>query len=172
MNEAINSHETEHHKNTKPSTGATPQTTCTAGELLQRKIDVVLSGPSPVQQPSTITTIGPYKITNPNHASSIREGAWIAYMVVALVTALIGPKTLFLTMWRIAVLLTVYAVVRQQQGWDDDDDEATDVILEMPVVFIAALANFGLEFLEVVVAALAPVAAQAAKAAREESDDY
>ncbi|KAF2123911.1 hypothetical protein P153DRAFT_401470 [Dothidotthia symphoricarpi CBS 119687] len=76
---------------------------------------------------STTKSIGPFKISDAHLAASTQSLILTAYILLFLGAALVGPKTFFLTLWRVGVLLAVYAGSGWYLGWGGDGVE--DVLL-------------------------------------------
>lgn len=77
--------------------------------------------------------IGPMAISHPRLASNIQSLAIAMYVVIVSGAALLGPKTLGLALWRIAVMLVVYVATGRHLGWCED---AQKEVLLAPVAYI------------------------------------
>ncbi|KAF1850097.1 uncharacterized protein K460DRAFT_271677 [Cucurbitaria berberidis CBS 394.84] len=77
-------------------------------------------------------SIGPLTIAHSRIACDIQLSVIAIYLTFTLGAAFLGPKTLLLTLWRIGVVLTVYAVVIRRLDWKDDSH--SDLILS-PVCY-------------------------------------
>ncbi|KAF1828542.1 hypothetical protein BDW02DRAFT_615216 [Decorospora gaudefroyi] len=84
------------------------------------------------------STLGPLKITHPSAVGDVQLGVIATYMLILLVTAFMGPKTLLLTLWKMGIVLAVYAVLVHHMGWNEDLDR--DVLLA-PVFFAGVVAS-------------------------------
>jgi hypothetical protein len=84
-------------------------------------------------------TIGPYAITQPRFVAGVQQATTLLYTVLLVGAAFCGPKTLILTIWRMGVLLAMYAAIVMKMGWLDTQGLAEDVFLEPLVHGAAAL---------------------------------
>jgi hypothetical protein len=78
------------------------------------------------------STIGPLAITGARILRELQMGTVCLYIIMLLAAAFLGPKTLFLTLWRMAVVLAVYAFAVSNLGWSEHLER--DVFLA-PVFF-------------------------------------
>jgi len=86
-------------------------------------------------QPSTI---GPVTITSPLLARNAQRVALTLYAVALLGASLLGPRSLLLVIWRMAIALGMYTAVLQQLSWTGNIEH--DVFLA-PVFFFATVAT-------------------------------
>ncbi|RYO13144.1 hypothetical protein AA0111_g12340 [Alternaria arborescens] len=79
-------------------------------------------------------TIGPITITNAPLARHVQLFILVLYAVALLCASLLGPRTLLLIIWRMAVALCMYTVVLRQLRWTENVER--DVFLA-PISFSA-----------------------------------
>jgi hypothetical protein len=84
------------------------------------------------------TTIGPFHITNARLAMDLQIGTTAIYAVILLGASILGPKSLLLTVWRLVIVLGLYAAVLRYLGWNENVER--DVLLA-PVSFATSVAT-------------------------------
>lgn len=87
---------------------------------------------------SVNSSIGPFTITHARIARDVQLGIFALYIVLLLGSAFLGPKTLAITVWRMAIGLGVYAVAVYHLGWAEHLEH--DVFL-VPVFFAFSVAQ-------------------------------
>ncbi|ORY03756.1 hypothetical protein BCR34DRAFT_68176 [Clohesyomyces aquaticus] len=93
----------------------------------------------PCRSHPSIVTIGPYKFTNPTAVKYLQILAMAFYTRFLVLPAFNGPKELFLTIWRIAIVLGLHVAVLNYMGWKDAEHGiASDIFVE-PVVYAVAM---------------------------------
>jgi hypothetical protein len=86
-------------------------------------------------QPSTI---GPVTITSPLLARNAQLVVLTLYAVTLLGASLLGPRSLLIVIWRMAIALGMYTAVLQQLSWTKNVER--DVFLA-PIFFFASVAT-------------------------------
>ncbi|KAI5366937.1 hypothetical protein J4E82_010955 [Alternaria postmessia] len=86
-------------------------------------------------QPSTI---GPVTITSPLLARNAQMVVLTLYAVTLLGASLLGPRSLLIVIWRMAIALGMYTAVLQQLSWTKNVER--DVFLA-PIFFFASVAT-------------------------------
>ena len=87
---------------------------------------------------SVNSTIGPFTITYPHIARGLQLSLVTFYTILLLGSALLGPKTFTLTVWRMTICLGVYAIAVFRLGWAEHLER--DVFLA-PVFFALSVAQ-------------------------------
>lgn len=65
-------------------------------------------------------SIGTITISHPRIATDLQIGIVVIYLTLLLYSALTGPKALFLMVWRMGTVLSVYTVILHHLGWKGD----------------------------------------------------
>ncbi|KAL1792989.1 hypothetical protein ACET3X_009496 [Alternaria dauci] len=81
-------------------------------------------------------TIGPFEIGNAHLERDVQFGVMAMYAVALLCASLQGPKSLLLSLWKMAIVFGIYAAMLRQLHWTEDVDR--DVLL-VPVFFVASV---------------------------------
>ncbi|CAN9170483.1 unnamed protein product [Alternaria alternata] len=84
------------------------------------------------------STMGPVTITSPLLARNAQLVVLILYAVTLLGASLLGPRSLLIVIWRMAIALGMYTAVLQQLSWTKNVER--DVFLA-PVFFFASVAT-------------------------------
>ena len=84
------------------------------------------------------STIGPVTITSRLLAQNVQLIVLTLYAVALLGASLLGPRSLLLVIWRMAIALGMYTAVLQQLSWTENVEH--DVVLT-PVFFFASVAT-------------------------------
>ncbi|KAF2638629.1 hypothetical protein P280DRAFT_528828 [Massarina eburnea CBS 473.64] len=80
------------------------------------------------QQENTVSSIGPFRVKNIHTANLLYRSMMALYVYTGFIAAAFGPKTLFLTAWRFALVCATYELARQHLGWTEAG--ATDIVVE------------------------------------------
>lgn len=78
--------------------------------------------------------IGPFTVHNVRVAGILQKAFTVLVSIVVLGSALSGPKQLFLALWRISILLGVYAAVVRKLRWSLSLEQ--DLLLALVVAAI------------------------------------
>ncbi|EDU49398.1 hypothetical protein PtrSN002B_007472 [Pyrenophora tritici-repentis] len=84
------------------------------------------------------STIGPFTLTHAHIARDLQLSIVAFYVILLLGSAFLGPKTLALTVWRMAIVLGVYAAAVCHLGWTERLE--CDVLLA-PMFFAFSVAQ-------------------------------
>jgi hypothetical protein len=84
------------------------------------------------------STIGPLEITNATLAKDSQLVVVAIYLVALLAASLLGPKTLLLAVWRMSIVLGIYAALLRQLNWTRNVER--DVFLA-PMFFAASVTS-------------------------------
>ncbi len=102
------------------------------GNLSQSKVE------NPMHLLTSPKSIGPYDIEHPDVAIYLQLAVVIMYTMMVLIAALLGPKTLFITLWKMAVVLLGYTSALH--CLDYDKEKPNDVLLA-PIFFVGFMAR-------------------------------
>ena len=80
--------------------------------------------------------IGPFALKYSSKIYNLQKGVIGMYIFVIMLSAFLGPKTLFITMWRMSTVLLSYNVTAHLLGWKTD---AQSDILLAPMLYVARL---------------------------------
>ncbi|KAL1801764.1 hypothetical protein ACET3X_002106 [Alternaria dauci] len=109
-----------------------------AGLAEATKLRTSITGDNKAVTHNGPSSMGPLKITSAQLARNAQLAIMAFYAVTLLGASLLGPKTLLLTVWRMAIMLTLYAVVLRQLNWILDLERDTFL---SPVFFTASVAK-------------------------------
>ncbi|KAI4604580.1 hypothetical protein J4E80_011022 [Alternaria sp. BMP 0032] len=113
-------------------------------------------------------TIGPFEISNAQLERDIQFGVMAVYAIAFLSASLLGPKTLLLTLWKLAIFMGVYAALLRHLSWTEKVER--DVLLA-PVCFVVSVATgMGEQLLEQVRMMMVAVLAEAIERVAQSCD--
>lgn len=72
--------------------------------------------------------LGPYCIHNQKLVAGIESALTLTYILILVRAAFSGPLTLFLIIWKAALLVILYEILLRMKGWEDH--HAPDMFLE------------------------------------------
>ncbi|KAF2993021.1 hypothetical protein E8E13_001163 [Curvularia kusanoi] len=112
--------------------------------------------------------LGPWVLNASSETHNLQMGISGMYMLVVMFSALLGPKILFSTLWKLLVFLSSYAVAEQMFGWRSDAHP--DLLLAPLVHMKHAVQNAVCNLLEHYVSFQARLNAQAMREAMAEAE--
>ncbi|CAN9090166.1 unnamed protein product [Alternaria alternata] len=139
--EALAEHDRAHCSNVDATTNPSVHNTIKVDYICLSKAEKPIRPSTSDKKTDMFTlpsTIGPVTITSPLLARNAQLVVLTLYAVALLGASLLGPRSLLLVIWRMAIALGMYTAVLQQLSWTENVER--DVFLA-PVFFFASVAT-------------------------------
>ena len=136
----------DHGPDSQRSTAARVTFNINLGDLSATNTKQIDSGQSENALCVFNSSIGPFTITHPRIARDVQLSIISLYLLLILGSALLGPKTLAIAVWRSVVFLGVYTIALCRLGWTERLER--DVLLAPLFFAFSAAQGVGWQIIE------------------------